>query len=62
MTPKTPKKHKQRFEHLVVSASGFEKLDRHVSDAELAGYELVSATEVRAQNQSFYTIFFKRPV
>lgn len=55
------KKHKQRFEHKVEMVSGT-YLEGYIGDAQQAGYELVCATKILHQKQTFYTLFFKRPI
>ena len=64
MTPKTPKKHKQRFEHYFFSTKleSEEQVNSVLSSIQSNGWELVSSNEATYQNTIFINLFFKRPV
>ena len=61
MTTKTPKKHKQRFEHKVLSSFSAEMAEEICIEEQKKGYELV-ATTLKTINDDLFTLFFKRPV
>ena len=59
MTPKTPKKHKQRFEH-EWHKTELEDITLRLREYQKDGWELV--TVVGSLPSENYTLFFKRPV
>ena len=60
MTPKTPKKHKQRFEHGMLSCDFLDILKKIEMEGR-EGWELVSILPGKVD--PYYThLFFKRPV
>jgi len=64
MTPKTLKKHKQRFEHDYLFCNETQ-IGRMLESWEKNGWELVGQTEVPNLDKSWkssYTLFFKRPI
>ena len=67
MTPK-PKKHKQRFEHVVFWACSIHSARGKTKQLEKDGYEIVSVSPEVKYAKSFetdeasYVLFFKRPV
>jgi hypothetical protein len=68
MTPKTPKKYKQRFEHDVMFRGNIGDVMKSLQEGEGEGWELTAVTpefaSVRKKPFQFlgYTLFFKRPV
>ena len=64
MTTKTPKKHKQRFEHVVITCDSPAECEGDISVFQTKGWELVAVTEVGLKNPNYwrFTLFFKRPV
>ena len=63
------KKHKQRFEHTCeTTEGGYVNLDKILKDKEKDGWELITVSSIVMENQregyseSYYTLFFKRPI
>ncbi len=61
MTLKTPKKHKQRFEHSTYDCEDAQ-IEEIFQRAEKMGYELISIVPNEDKGRGFYILFFKRPV
>lgn len=62
MTTK-PKKHKQRFEHLVWCCVDIDQFSEKLIEKEKYGWELVSTMECESLRWGKkYFLFFKRPV
>lgn len=59
MTLKTPKKHKQRFEHFSCVEEDFEGVMNRIDKREAEGYELIN---IIFHPGIDYNLFFKRPV
>lgn len=63
MTPKTPKKHKQRFEHKLLSIRLWSDALESLMNYEKEGYELISIEPIIIDREiEWYKLFFKRPV
>ena len=67
MTTKTPKKHKQRFEHFSWRVDSRYKTTEIIKSAEKSGFELINIISTLRKttllgNEYDWDLFFKRPV